>query len=152
MPSHCLPMRAVALLVGMLAAAASLGYMGVAQLIWAQSEASYWLQLILAGLMLIGLFALARKLFATRVLGLAVLGAACVMAFMPVDNRVIEFVSIASRNKARPEAGDQIGGPGFVDQFASIAVLWAYYAVLLALFTFGVRYWFVQKRQSPAHI
>lgn len=144
-------MRALALFVGILAAAASLGYIGVAQLIWAQSEASYWLQLVLAGLMLVGLFALARKPFATRVLGLAVLGAAFVMAFMPIDNRVIEFVSIASRNKARPEAGDQTGGPGFVDQFASIAVLWALYAVLLTIFTFGVRYWFVHKRLSPAH-
>ena len=144
-------MRGLALFVAVLAAAASLGYMGLAQLIWAQSEVSYWAQLLLAGLMLAGLFLLATNAFSTRMLGLAVIGAAFVAAFMPIDNRVVAFVDTASRNAARPEAGDQIGGPGFVDQFASIAVLWAIYAVLLTIFTFGVRYWSVQKGPAPTY-
>ncbi len=144
------PMRSLALFVAMLAAAASLGYMGVAQLIWAQSEAGYWVQLGLTGLMFAGLFVLARNAFATRVLGLVIFGAAFVTALMPIDNRVVAFVSTSSRNSARPEAGEEIGGPGFIDQFASIAILWVLYAALLAIFAFGVRYWSVHKRTSSA--
>jgi hypothetical protein len=138
-------MRALALFLGFLAGAATLAFLGAAQLIWAQSEASYYLQLALAAALLIGIFFLARKA-STRSLSISVLTAACLTAFMPFENRFIAFLSIAERHAA---SGDEMAGAaGFTGQLTSIAIGWLFYAVLLAVFAFGMRRWLDQGSRA----
>jgi hypothetical protein len=138
-------MRALALFLGLLAGAACLAFLGVAQLIWAQSEASYYVQLTLAAVLIGGLFFVARKA-STRAIGVAVVTIAFLAAFMPIENRLIAFSSISQRNAAEPRIGDEIGSAaGFTDQVTSIVLLWLIHTVLLAVFAFGVRYWLIRS-------
>ena len=110
-------MRILALVLGLLAGVMALGILGGMQLIGAQSEVNYYLQLIVAGLMLAGLYRLAPRT-SGRSLSVAVLAGAFVIALMPVERAV----------------------SGGADQLMTIVLRYAVHGVLMAIFAFGLRH------------
>lgn len=132
-------MRALPLLLAVVAGLSSLGLLGVAQLIWAASEASYYVQLAFAVGLLGGLYLLAQKA-SPRALSIAIVAAAFLAAIMPIERSVFEILSIGRQNAGEPQVGEAIGpASGISDVLTSIGVLWLLYGVLLAAFAFGLR-------------
>lgn len=116
--SKVAPMRELTLVTGLAAGVVAVWFLGVAQLIWADSEASYYVQLALAVLLLASLGMLARRASAS-LLAIAVLATAFSTALLPVENGLV-------RLREEP---------------SGLAISWLFYSVLLAVFAFGLRHW-----------
>ena len=134
-------MRAFALSTGLLGGAAALLFLSSAQLIWARSESSYYLQFALACGCLAGLLFLARRASA-RLLCTLVVAAALMIALMPIENTSL------------PLSG---GHAKLFDRLSAVASPWLFYAVLLGLWTFGWRRWLAPfsrllRSDMPPHL
>lgn len=141
-------MKVLAVILALICGAASTFLLGVAQLIWASSEVSYYLQLALAFVLLGGLFFATRNASA-RLLAAALIGTAMIAALMPLDSSVMIFSEIASR-QAEPREGEVIGNAGgWIDWLTSVGSLWLIHAVLLAVFAYGLRQWWTLQGAKP---
>jgi hypothetical protein len=149
--SHHSVMKVLALLAlipALVGGAACIFLLGVAQLIWASSEVSYYLQLTLAFVLLGSLF-LATRNASTPLLVAALLGTAMIAALMPLDTSVEIFSELASQ-QAEPGDGEVIGKTGgWIDWLTSVGNLWLIHAVLIAVFVYGVRRWWALRGAKP---
>jgi hypothetical protein len=106
--------------------------LGFAQLIWASSEASYWVQLVLA-VVVLAVLAWSSGKVSRRTLALAVAGVSFVTASMPVENRLI-LMGLPS------SAGDQDWRVlDVLDALTPPLIALLIHLLLVASFAFAVR-------------
>jgi hypothetical protein len=139
-------MRALALVLGLAAGAAVLGFVCFAQLIFAQSEGGYYSQLALAVGILTGFFLYGRKA-SVGLLGGLVLVSSFLTASMPIDSRLMAISSTVSRRVHEPPI-DLEGAPSLSDQLMGLGLGWLMHMILLGVFAFGLRYWATNGRRK----
>lgn len=141
-------MKVLPLVLAFAAGATCVLLLGVAQLIWARSEASYYLQLALTIALLGGLFFAARSA-STPLLAAAIAGVALIAALMPLDSSEMIFSKIAAL-RADPREGEvmEIAG-GWSDWLTGVGGLWLIHAALLAVLAYGGRQWWKRQGAQP---
>jgi hypothetical protein len=135
---HDAGVRATYIILAVCCQLGSLALLGTLQLIWAGSDISYYLQLIVGALLLGFVFRTASKA-SQPLLIFTIIGSATVLAFMPADLAFSSSGPFADAGAPLNE-GDVIGGSAATDDYLlSLATLWLAHAVLVLALAFSSR-------------